>query len=55
MNITLTLTIDQVNMILRCLDQAPHAQVRQLFDYIIAEASAQQQKAAQPVTVEVKE
>lgn len=43
---TLTLSIEQINVILRSLDQGPHAQVRQLIDAIIAEVNAQQAKQA---------
>lgn len=41
--IQLTLTIEQINTVLRCLDSAPHGQVRQLIDLIINEATRQQQ------------
>lgn len=44
-NITITFTIDQLNIVLRALDQMPHAQVRQTIDLIISEAQRQQQKA----------
>jgi hypothetical protein len=47
MNITLTLTIEQLNVILRHLDQGKHAEVRQLMDIIITEANAQAQAAQQ--------
>ena len=45
MNITLTFTIDQLNVILRHLDQGKHSEVRQLMDLIISEAQAQSQAA----------
>ncbi len=45
MNITLSLTIEQINTILRALDGAPHGQVRQIVDTIITEATKQQQAA----------
>lgn len=41
--IQFTFTIEQINTILRCLDAAPHSQVRQLIDLIIAETTRQQQ------------
>lgn len=48
-NIQLSFTVEQLNTILRCLDAAPHGQVRQLIDVIIAETTRQQQQAqAQP-------
>jgi len=40
---SLSLNIDQVNVILRQLDAGPHAQVRQLIDVIIQQVQAQQQ------------
>lgn len=43
MNITLTFTVEQLNLILRHLDQGKHAEVRQLMDFIIGEAQAQSQ------------
>jgi hypothetical protein len=45
LNITLTFNIEQLNVILRALDQMPHAQVRQVIDLIVTEANAQQQAA----------
>lgn len=48
MNVTITFTVDQLNIILRSLDQMPHAQVRQVIDMIITEANRQQQEAQQP-------
>lgn len=45
MNITLTFTIEQLNVILRHLDQGKHSEVRQLMDLIITEANAQTQAA----------
>jgi hypothetical protein len=45
MNITLTFTIEQLNIILRHLDQGKHAEVRPLMDFIISEANAQTQAA----------
>lgn len=47
MNITLTLTIEQINVLLRMLDAGPHAQVRQLIDLIITETTRQQQQQPQ--------
>lgn len=41
--VTLTFTIEQINVILRHLDAGAHAQVRQLIDIIITETNAQQQ------------
>lgn len=43
--IQLAFTIEQLNIILRSLDQMPHAQVRQVIDLIITEANKQQQMA----------
>lgn len=45
MNITLSFTVEQLNVILRHLDQGRHAEVRQLMDLIISEANAQTQAA----------
>lgn len=45
MNITLSFTIEQLNVILRHLDQGRHSEVRQLMDLIITEANAQTQAA----------
>lgn len=47
MNVTITFTVDQLNIVLRSLDQMPHAQVRQVIDMIITEANKQQQDAQQ--------
>ena len=44
--ITLTFTLEQVNVILRHLDAGAHSQVRQLIDIIITETNAQQQAEA---------
>lgn len=41
--ITLTFSLEQINVILRHLDAGAHAQVRQLIDFIITETNAQQQ------------
>lgn len=51
-----TLSLEQVNTILRALDQMPHAQVRQLIDVIVAEANAQikEQPAQAPAQEEVE-
>ena len=46
MQFNLSLTIEQINTILRALDQQPHAAVRQTIDYVISEVNAQQQAAA---------
>lgn len=43
--IQLQFTIEQLNVILRHLDQGAHGAVRQLIDYIIGEANRQQQEA----------
>lgn len=48
MQFNLNLTIEQVNTILRALDQQPHSTVRQTIDYIISEVNAQQQVAQSP-------
>ena len=48
--ITLTFSLEQVNVILRHLDAGAHAQVRQLIDQIINETNAQAQ-ARQAETV----
>jgi hypothetical protein len=45
MNITLTFTIEQLNLILRHLDQGKHGEVRPIMDFIISEANAQSQAA----------
>lgn len=42
-SITLTFSLEQVNVILRHLDAGAHAQVRQLIDQIITETNAQAQ------------
>lgn len=42
-SLTFTFTIEQVNLILRHLDQGKHSEVRQLMDLIITEANAQAQ------------
>lgn len=44
--INITFTNDQLGIVLRALDQMPHAQVRQVIDMIITEANRQQQEAA---------
>lgn len=44
--ITLSFTIEQLNVVLRHLDAGQHGNVRQLIDYIVSEAQRQQQ--AQP-------
>lgn len=41
--ITLTFSLEQVNVVLRHLDAGAHAQVRQLIDQIITETNAQTQ------------
>lgn len=46
--ITLSFTLEQVNVILRHLDAGAHAQVRQLIDLIIAETNVQQQARMTP-------
>jgi hypothetical protein len=46
--ITLSFTLEQVNVILRHLDAGAHAQVRQLIDLIITETNAQTQLRAAP-------
>lgn len=45
MNFTLTLSIDEVNLILRSLDNGPHREVRPLFDRIISDVAMQQNLA----------
>lgn len=45
MKIQLEFTIEQLNVLLRMLDSGPHASVRQIIDYIIAETTRQQQSA----------
>lgn len=45
--IQLNLNIEQINTILRCLDAAPHGQVRQLIDAILNEAARQQNQQNQ--------
>lgn len=45
--IQLTFTIEQINTILRCLDAAPHGQVRQLIDVILNEVTRQQNQQNQ--------
>lgn len=40
-----TFTTDQLNTILRMLDQLPHGQVRQVIDYIMTEANRQMAQA----------
>lgn len=46
--ITLSFSLEQINVILRHLDAGAHAQVRQLIDLIIAETNAQQQARMAP-------
>lgn len=46
--ITLSFSLEQINVILRHLDAGAHAQVRQLIDLIIAETNAQQQARLAP-------
>ena len=55
MNITLTFTIEQLNVILRHLDQGKHSEVRQLMDLIVTEANAQTQAAQQAQQVAAEE
>lgn len=42
-----TFTTEQLNAILRMLDQLPHGQVRQVIDFIIGEVNKQQAAAQQ--------
>lgn len=42
MNFSLSLTSDQINTVLRLLDQGPHAQVRQIIDTILQQVGEQQ-------------
>lgn len=42
MNFSIALTADQINIVLRMLDQGPHAQVRQVIDSILAQVQQQQ-------------
>lgn len=46
--ITLTFSLEQINVILRHLDAGAHAQVRQLIDLIIAETNAQTHPRIEP-------
>lgn len=50
---TITVSMEQVNVILRQLDRGEHGQVRQLIDQIISEVSVQQ-KSAQSAQSEEK-
>jgi hypothetical protein len=43
--VNFTFTTDQLNTILRMLDQLPHGQVRQVIDYIMTEANRQMAQA----------
>lgn len=45
MEFKLTLSTDHINIVLRQLDQGPHAQVRAVIDAIIQQVNAQQQPA----------
>jgi hypothetical protein len=45
MEFKLTLNTDQINTVLRQLDQGPHAQVRAVIDYIIQQVNSQQPAA----------
>lgn len=45
--IQLNFTIEQLQIILRGLDQLPHGASRQIIDYIVTEANRQQQEAKQ--------
>lgn len=45
MKIQLEFTLDQLNVLLRLLDNGPHGSVRQMIDYIITETTRQQQMA----------
>ena len=54
---TFTFTADQLNTMLRMLDQMPHGQVRQVIDFIITEVNRQnaavaEQKQDEPVAAE---
>jgi hypothetical protein len=46
--ITLSFSLEHINIILRHLDAGAHGQVRQLIDLIIAETNAQQQAHMAP-------
>lgn len=54
---TFTFTADQLNTMLRMLDQMPHGQVRQVIDFILTEVNRQNaavagQKQDEPVAAE---
>lgn len=49
MELTIKLTADHLNVVLRHLDQGPHAQVRAVIDNIIEQVNAQQKPSPQPV------
>lgn len=55
MNITLTFSIEQINVILQALDAGPHKEVRQLIDYILTEANAQREAQVNPSNEESKQ
>lgn len=47
MELTLKLSTDHLNVVLRHLDQGPHSQVRAVIDSIIQQVNAQSQPAAE--------
>lgn len=55
MEFKLTLSTDHINIVLRQLDQGPHAQVRAVIDTIIQQVNGQQQPAANEDTKKPEE